>query len=149
LLVTEEAGENRRDIIVQPVDGSAPWPYAATAADETAARVSPDGRWVAYTSDESGRSEIYLDSYPKPGRRVAISSKGGAHPVWRADGRELYYWNNGTLLAVGVELRASEVPTVGAPSSLFRAPYYVGPNTMYDVSPNGKQFVIIKASSGS
>jgi serine/threonine-protein kinase len=149
LLVTEEAGENRRDIIVQPVDGSAPWPYAATSADETAARVSPDGRWVAYTSDESGRSEVYLDSYPRPGRRISVSWNGGAHPVWRADGRELYYWNDGTLVAVRLDVVPGEVPTVGKAIVLFRAPYYVGPNTMYDVSPNGKQFVIIKPASGS
>ena len=96
LLVTEETERNRRDIIVQPADGSTAWPYAATAADETAARVSPDGRWVAYTSDESGRAEVYLDSYPRPGRRVAVSSGGGVHPVWRGDGRELYYWSDGS-----------------------------------------------------
>jgi serine/threonine-protein kinase len=149
LLVTEETGENKRDIIVQPVDGSSPWPYAATSADETAARVSPDGRWVAYTSDESGRLEVYLDSYPRPGRRVSVSWNGGAHPVWRGDGRELYYWNNGTLVAVSVDAaRGEAAPSIGKASTLFRAAYFVGPNTMYDVSPNGKQFVIIKSSSG-
>jgi serine/threonine-protein kinase len=150
LLVTEEAGENNRDIIIQPVDGSAPWPFAATGADETAARVSPDGRWVAYTSDQSGRSEVYLASYPRPAHRVSISPDGGAHPVWRADGRELYYWNNGTLIAVRLDAVSGQaLPAVAQSSVLFRAPYYVGPNTMYDVSPKGDQFVIIKRSSGS
>jgi serine/threonine-protein kinase len=150
LLVTEEAGRNKRDIIVQPVDGSPPWPFAATSADETAARVSPDGRWVAYTSDESGRSEVYLDSYPRPGRRVSVSSNGGAHPVWRADGRELYYWNDGRLVAVRLDAVPGEAaPTVGVPIVLFRAPYYIGPNTMYDVSPDGERFVIIQSLAGS
>ena len=148
LLVTEETDRNKRDIIVQPVDGSAPWPYAATAADETAARVSPDGRWVAYTSDESGRSEVYLDSYPRPGRRVSVSWNGGAHPVWRADGRELYYWRDGTLVAVRLDAVAGKAaPAVGAPIVLFRAPYFIGPNTMYDVSPDGERFVIIQVTS--
>ncbi|HST07546.1 MAG TPA: protein kinase, partial [Gemmatimonadaceae bacterium] len=105
LLVTEEAGRNKHDIIVQPVDGSAAREYAATSADETAARVSPDGRWVAYTSDESGRSEVYLDSYPRPRRRISISANGGAHPVWRGDGQELYYWNDGRLLAVRLDAK--------------------------------------------
>ncbi len=147
LLVTEEAGDNKRDIIVQPADGSAPWPYAATSADETAARISPDERWVAYTSDESGRSEVYLDSYPRPGRRISLSSSGGAHPVWRADGRELYYWNDGRLVAVRIDPGSgTEPPKVGAPTVLFSAPYYVGPNTMYDVSPDGKRFVIVLSS---
>jgi eukaryotic-like serine/threonine-protein kinase len=149
LLVTEEAGSNQHDIIVQPVDGSAAWAYAATSADETAARVSPDERWVAYTSDESGRPEVYLDSYPRPGRRVSISSNGGAHPVWRADGRELYYWNSGRLVAVRLDTKPGGIPVVGPPTVLFRAPYYVGPNTMYDVSPDGQQFVIITSTDGS
>jgi serine/threonine-protein kinase len=145
LLVTEEAGGNQRDILIQPADGSAPWPYAATDADETAARVSPDGRWVAYTSDESGRAEVYLDSYPRPGRRVSVSWNGGAHPVWRGDGRELYYWNDGALMAVQLRTAPGDAaPAVGAQNVLFRAPYYVGPNTMYDASPDGKRFVIIE-----
>jgi eukaryotic-like serine/threonine-protein kinase len=150
LLVTEETDRNKRDILVQPVDGSTPWAYAATSADETAARVSPDGRWVAYTSDESGRSEVYLDSYPRPGRRVSISWNGGAHPVWRGDGRELYYWKDGALVAVRLDAVAGKAaPAIGEPVILFRARYYIGPNTMYDVSPDGERFVIIQPPSGS
>jgi serine/threonine-protein kinase len=150
LLVTEEADDNKHDIIVQPADGSAPWPYAATSADETAARISPDERWVAYTSDEAGRSEVYLDSYPRPGRRVLLSSNGGAHPVWRGDGRELYYWNDGRLMAVPVDAGSgARAPVIGEAAVLFSAPYYVGPNTMYDVSPDGKRFVIVVSSGGS
>jgi serine/threonine-protein kinase len=146
LLVTEETSSNHHDILVQPADGSAPRPYAATSADETAARVSPDGRWIAYTSDESGRSEVYLDSYPRPGRRVSVTSNGGAHPVWRGDGRELYYWNDGRLVAVRLDpMRGETAPAVGAPIVLFRARYYIGPNTMYDVSPDGERFVIIQS----
>jgi dipeptidyl aminopeptidase/acylaminoacyl peptidase len=146
LLVTEEAGRNQHDILVQPADGSAPWPYAATTADETAARVSPDGRWVAYTSDGSGRAEVYLDSYPRPGRRVAVSLGGGVHPVWRANGRELYYWSEGALVAAQVGAsRGDAPPAIGARTVLFRAPYFVGPNTMYDVSPDGQRFVIVRS----
>jgi tRNA A-37 threonylcarbamoyl transferase component Bud32 len=144
LLVTEETGHNGRDILIQPVDGSTAWPYAATAADETAARVSPDGRWVAYTSDELGRAEVYLDSYPRPRQRISISSSGGVHPVWRRDGRELYYWNEGALVAV--QLRAAggvAPPAVMRRTVLFRASYHIGPNTMYDVSPDGERFVIV------
>ena len=151
LLVTEEAGRNQHDILVQPADGSTPWPYATTSADETAARVSPDERWVAYTSDESGRMEVYLDSYPRPTRRVSISRNGGAHPVWRGDGRELYYWNDGALVAVQLDAVAGKgAPEIGAQTVLFHARYYIGPNTMYDVSPDGERFVIIQpANPGS
>jgi serine/threonine-protein kinase len=145
LLVTEEAGPNQHDILVQPADGSPARPYAATSADETAARFSPDGRWVAYTSDESGRPEVYLDSYPRPGRRRMISSGGGAHPVWRGDGRELYYWRDGALVAVRLDTAVGGAPPVlGEQTVLFRAPYYVGVNTMYDVSPDGERFVIVR-----
>ena len=145
LLVTEQTGGDKRDILVQPANGSPARPYAATPADEAAARASPDGRWVAYTSDESGRSEVYLDSYPKPGRRVTVSSGGGEHPVWRADGRELYYWNDGVLMAVQLDKASGDAPpAIGTRTILFRAPYDVEPNTMYDASPDGNQFVIVR-----
>ncbi len=145
LLVSEQAGSNGFDILVQPADGSSPWPYAATRANETAARVSHDGRWVAYTSDETGRAEVYLDSYPRPGRRVRVSWSGGLHPVWRGDGRELYYWNDGALVSVALDAASGDAaPAIGAQAVLFKAPYLVGQNTMYDVWPDGKRFVIVR-----
>ena len=147
LLVTEENGGNKHDIIVQPADGSPAYPYAVTSADETGARISPDERWVAYTSDESGRSEVYLNSYPHPGQRLRVSSGGGAFPVWRADGGELYYWNDDKLVAMQVDATLGAAPAIGAPTVLFSAPYYAGPNTMYDVSPDGKRFVIVVSSA--
>jgi len=145
LLVTEQAGRNRGDILVQPADGSPARAYAATSADETAARISPDGRWVAYTSDESGHTEVYLDSYARPGRRVTVSLGGGAHPVWRGDGRELYYWNDGALMAVELGAPWGDAPpAVGKRSVLFRMPYVGGWNTGYDVSADGQRFVIVR-----
>ncbi|MFL5607449.1 MAG: protein kinase domain-containing protein [Gemmatimonadaceae bacterium] len=145
LLVTEEAGPDRHDILVQPKDGSMARRYAATPADETAARSSPDGRWVAYTSDETGQPEVYLDSYPRPGRRVLISSGGGMHPVWRGDGRELYYWRDGALVAVQLDAAVGGIPPAArAQTVLFRTPYQSALNTMYDVSPDGKRFVIAR-----
>ncbi|MEO8334382.1 MAG: protein kinase [bacterium] len=144
LLVTDDAGQ-QHDILVQPADGSPAHPYVATGADETAARVSPDGRWVAYTSDESGAAEVYLDSYSQPGRRrVKISLGGGMHPVWRGDGRELYYWRDGALYAVRLAASVDGAPPVsGAQTELFRAPYQANLNTMYDVSADGQRFVIV------
>ena len=145
LLLTEDAGSNRHDILVQPSDGSPAHPYVASSADETAARISPDGHWVAYTSDRSGRAEVYLDSYPQRGRRATISSGGGVHPVWRADGRELYYWRDGALIAVPLDATVGDAPPArGAEKALFHAPYNVGLNTMYDVSPDGERFVIVR-----
>jgi dipeptidyl aminopeptidase/acylaminoacyl peptidase len=144
LMVTEEA-DGGHDVLVQPADGSPAYPYAATSADETTARVSPDGRWVAYTSNASGRPEVYLDAYPRPGRRVRVSSDGGEHPVWRGDGRELFYWRDGVLVAVGMGTSVGgAAPVVGTRTELFRAPYQGGVNTMYDVSPGGDRFVIVR-----
>jgi serine/threonine-protein kinase len=146
LLVTEQAGPDRNDILVQPKDGSTARPYAATPADESAARISPDGRWVAYTSDESGRAEVYIDSYPRPARRATISTGGGVHPVWRGDGRELYYWRDGALVATQLGAAAGDAPPArGDETVLFRSPYSMnGVSTMYDASPDGQRFVIVR-----
>jgi Tol biopolymer transport system component len=146
LLVTEDAGSGTYDVLVQPADGSPARPYAATSASESAARVSPDGRWVAYTSDASGRAEVYVDAYPLPGRAVRISMAGGMHPVWRGDGKELYYWRGDALVAapLGPSTNGAPPAPAGAESVLFRAPYEAAPNTMYDVSPDGERFVVVR-----
>jgi Tol biopolymer transport system component len=100
---------------------------------------------VAYTSDESGRAEVYLDSYTRPGRPVQLSPGGGLHPVWRGDGKELYYWNEGSLVAVRMgESVGDAPPLIGAQTVLFRASYEGGVNTMYDVSPDGQRFVVVQ-----
>jgi Tol biopolymer transport system component len=144
LLVSEEAGQDGFDILVQPADGSPARPYMSTSASENAAHVSPDGYWVAYTSDASGKAEVYLDSYPQTRRRVLVSSGGGMHPVWRADGRELYYWHDDKLVAVQIgEAKSGVPPVIGAHTMLFKAPYAGGVSTMYDVSPDGQRFVIV------
>lgn len=143
LLVTEEGAFRGRDVLVQPVDGSSARPYAATMAEEYGARISPDGRWVAFVSEETGRPEVYLDSYPTPGRRVRVSSGAGIHPVWRGNGRELYYWSEDRLMAVPFAAGGSW-PAIGEARLLFRAPYPGGPNAMYDVSPDGQHFIIAK-----
>jgi hypothetical protein len=74
-----------------------------------------------------------------------ISSGGGVHPVWRSDGRELYYWRDGALVAVPLGAAVGGAPPApGEQTVLFRAPYNVGVNTMYDVSPDGERFVIVR-----
>jgi serine/threonine-protein kinase len=147
LLVTEGAPQRQHDIIVQPVDGSPSRPYAATAEDELGARISPDGRWVAYTSDGEGQNEVYLDSYAQPGRRVRISEGGGIHPVWRGDGRELFYWKDGELVAVRLSNASGDAPpSVESRTTLFRMSYPGGVNTMYDVSADGQRFVVVRGS---
>ena len=145
LVVTDDRGAGGHDIILQPTDGSAARTYVGTSADELAARVSPDAHWIAYTSDESGTAEVYLDSYPRAGHRVQLSKNGGVHPVWRGDGRELYYWRGNALIAVALGApQGSSPPPVSAETALFQSGYLAGLNTMYDVSPDGSRFVIVR-----
>jgi hypothetical protein len=145
LLVSDDAGDNHFNILVQPTNGSAARPYAATRAQETAGRISPHTHWVAYTSNESGRDEVYVDSYPRPGYRAMVSQGGGVDPVWRADGRELYYWRGDALIAVGIDgSRAGRPPILGAEHVLFHSAYEHSLNSMYDVSPDGQRVVIVR-----
>ena len=144
-IVTDDFGPNGHDVVVQPADGSPPRAYVATSADETAARVSPDGHWIAYTSNASGKPEVYLDSYPWPTRRVLVSHGGGLDPVWRGDGRELYYWRGDSLVAVQLgATKGEQPPPIGDESVLFRSAYEAALNTMYDVSADGQRFVIVR-----
>ena len=145
LLVSEDAGGNRFDIVVQPTDGSARHAYATTRAQERTGRISPHTHWVAYTSNESGRDEVYVDSYPRPGYRALVSQGGGVDPVWRGDGRELYYWRGDMLVAVPIDgSRGGRPPILGAERVLFQLPYIHALNSMYDVSPDGQRFVIVR-----
>ena len=119
----------------------------ATPADEGfAGSLSPDGRWLAYTSDSTGRTELWVRPFPGPGPAVRVSSNGGAEPVWARNGKELYYIEGGTMMAVAVDAGASFnfKPAV----RLFESTY--GRNEQppsYDVTPDG-HFVMIKPDSG-
>jgi Tol biopolymer transport system component len=110
----------RQDLWVLPREGDAtPIPYSRTQANEVQGQVSPDGRWMAYASDESGRLEVYVQSFPTPGVKFTISSNGGAQPHWRGDGRELFYLAaDDTITAVDVT--PGETPRFGPPRPLFR-----------------------------
>jgi Tol biopolymer transport system component len=137
------AQAGNQDIWVQPMDGSAARPYVATPAHERGARASPDGRWVAYHSDETGRDEVYVQSYPTPGRKTLVSAAGGVHPAWRGDSRMLYYWQGEQLVAARVEPGGAGEPLVVRDRTpLFRAPYPGGVIAMYDVSPDGRRFIL-------
>ena len=104
LLVTS-LRETSWDILRVPLDSEPEArSYLATGAVEGAARFSPDGRWVALSSDESGRQEVYVRSFPDPSSKVQVSVTGGTEPVWSADGRRLYYRSGSQLMAARVSL---------------------------------------------
>ncbi len=150
LLAFYEGGHhptNQRDILVLSMQDSVPRPFLTTSFNERAAILSPDSRWLAYTSDESERDEVYVRRYPGAGGKVLISTEGGYEPVWAPGGRELFYRNGDTLMVVAVETEPAI--TVGKPRKLFEGSYFrAGANPEYDISPDGKQFVMIREEPG-
>jgi hypothetical protein len=109
---------------------------------QTAARVSPDGRWIAYESDESGRYEVYVQSFPASGGKWQISTAGGAEPRWRGDSKELFYVARGKLMAVEVKTGASTFEA-GIPRTLFAPPLASDQRrNRYVVTADGKRFLV-------
>jgi serine/threonine-protein kinase len=121
-------------------------PFLQTPANEGGPMFSPDGRWVAYVSDESGRKEIYVRPFPGPGGRWQISTDGGDEPMWARNGRELFYRNGDKMMATAVETKP--VFAAAKPKLLFEGHYETGFDfeSDYDVSPEGQRFLMVKAS---
>jgi serine/threonine protein kinase len=127
------------DLMALPVDGKhEPIPYADTKFSENNARISPDGNWVVYDSDESGKSEIYARPFPSGGGKWQISSSGGSFPMWNSDGLEVFYNQSaGVLMSVAVKT-AGSVFSAGTPTKLFEIPRC----NIMDISKDGKQFLV-------
>ena len=107
-------------------------------------RLSPDGRWLAYTSNEPGRVEVFVQPFPGPGGRSQISVDGGTEPVWSRDGRELFYVNGDKMMAV--EITTAPAFRAGTPRLLFEGRYLLSPNSIaaYDVSSDGQRFLRVQ-----
>ena len=138
LLVAEQPGGGR-DLSELRLDGERRLrPILATPFLEDAARLSSDGRWMAYHSNESGRLEVYVVRYPGPGERSQVSTSGGSNPVWSPDGRELFFQSGNKLMAAAIEttpeLRA------GAPKAFFEGPF----ESCFDIAPDGQRFVLVR-----
>jgi serine/threonine-protein kinase len=131
------------DLWVVPAGGGEPRPFLVTAAHESEGSFSPDGRWVAYVSDESGRRELYVRAYPGPGALVQVSRDGGRGPVWAPDGRTLYFGQGRRMMAAAFDGEGAE-PVVEAPTELFRGSYVRWGRTRYDLMPDGKSFVVVQ-----
>jgi serine/threonine protein kinase len=137
---------------ISPAGGDAkPFPMAASRYDEREGQFSPDGRSIAFQSNESGRFEVYLQPFPESTGKRLVSTNGGAQPRFRADGRELFYLAlDGTMMAVTLEPAAQgSIPEVGAPAALFSTRIAGGATLprnplkqQYDVSADGQRFLI-------
>jgi serine/threonine-protein kinase len=129
-----------------------PRPISSSQFTEAAGKFSPDGKWIVYCSTESGKPEVYVQPFPGPGPKIQISSEGGMDPVWRRDGKEVFYRNGDKMMSVSV---ATGPPfRAGRPRMLWEEEYMFSPSsscgikgpstTSYDVSPDGEHFLMTK-----
>jgi Tol biopolymer transport system component len=128
-----------------------PRPFLQTPTNEMQPAISPDGRWLAYASDESGRWEVYVQAFPQSGAKRAISTAGGVEPRWTRGGRELVYLGlDGTLTAV--EISSGAELEVGGTRPLFRAPLggeVTRYRNHYVVTADGQRFLVDIADESS
>ncbi|MFN9796349.1 MAG: protein kinase domain-containing protein [Gemmatimonas sp.] len=144
LMYRTDEGTGDQHVITMPMDKSAPPTPLVTTAVNWAPRFSPNGQWIAYSSDESGTAEIYVRPFPGAGGRIQVSNGGGSEPVWSRDGRTLYYRQGDALMAAAV----SVTPTFAVQSrrQLFAGAYEAsGPHANYDAAPDGRHLLMLKA----
>ncbi len=129
--------------------GEPPTPLIASPAAELNARLSPDSRWIAYESNESGRQEVYVRPFPNVNeQRIALSTAGGSTPVWAPDGREIFYMSGTTLMSVAVTTDGGTF-VAGKPEMLFDGPFDTTQSDNFDVFPDGNHFVMIETDPGA
>lgn len=110
--------------------------------------LSPNGKWVTYVSRESGRAEVYVESYASLAEKVAVSTDGGHTPKWSRDGRELFYRQGDALMAVSVD--TGTIFRSGKPRRLFAGPYRgESQEPAFDVSPDSRRFLMIKSDDAA
>jgi len=135
--------DTKFDLVMLPMSGDKkPISLLRTPFNESQGRISSDGRWIAYVSDESGTMEVYVQRFPSLGDKRIISIGGGVEPMWRKDGKELFYLSPGHSI-VSVPFEPTDPPLIGEPNPLFRAP--VNSSTTrnhYAVTPDGQRFLI-------
>jgi serine/threonine-protein kinase len=126
-------------------------PFLVTPFNERAPVFSPNGRWIAYVSNESGRDEVYVRPYSGPEQRVTVSSGGGTEPVWARNGRELFYREGDRMMVVSVSDAGRAPLSLGPPQQLFEGSYIRDPGNAaalpnYDVNEDGRAFLMIQPS---
>ena len=147
LIFSEQRPETAGDVFALPIDGDRePRVVLGASSRERGARLSPDGRSLAFESNVTGRDEIWVAPYPGPGAPIRISPHGGTEPVWSRDGRELYYLDGDTMMAVAVQ-RDPEL-RFEAPEELFNEPYFHYDRPSYDVAPDRRFIMIQRDAAG-
>ena len=149
IIVFASRGERNWDLWAMRLTGDRkPFPLRRTQFVDVNGSLSPDGRFLAFQSNESGRHEIYVQEFPEARSKWQVSTSGGREPSWRKDGRELYYRSaDARLMAVPVETGASF--TAGTPQPLFQARFApVIARSLYRPSPDGQRFLVTAVGSG-
>jgi eukaryotic-like serine/threonine-protein kinase len=150
LAFMRQNAQTSRDIYVLSLRAqSPPRPVVSTRAYEGGAEFSPDGHWMAYASDESGQTQVYLRPFPGPDRRWQVSTQGGTQPLWSRDGKEIFYRVGNKMMVVSVSADADLM--LSQPRQLFEQRYVFQNVSVanYDVSADGQRFVMIKDEAGS
>ena len=146
LLVTTSNAERNRDVWLVPTGPAGqPEPVFESPVVEHGAVFSPDGRWIAYSSDESGTVHVYVRPWPSLAQAIRVSVRDGAQPKWRADGRELFYvTSDGTIMAAAVTPGPGPL-RMGAPQRLFSTPMNLlsGLRNSYAPAPDGQRFLVL------
>jgi Tol biopolymer transport system component len=132
------------DVWVLPLEGDRkPFPFLQTPFRETDARFSPDGRWIAYRSNESGRPEVYVQTFPAGGGKWQVSTNGGQQPQWRGDGKELFYVSTDRKL-MAVDVKRGATFEAGLPKALFDFEAAKAHNLGYATSADGRRFLLLR-----
>ena len=142
--------KNVPDLWALPIESQGvgtPFPVVRTRFSEDQGQFSPDGRWIAYRTNESGQDEIYVQAFPGPGGKARVSTEGGSQPRWRRDGKELFFVApDNRLMAVPVALPSNgQAPNVSAPVALFSTGLASrgAPKHQYAVAPDGQRFLMV------
>jgi hypothetical protein len=158
LTFDQKDAQTRDDVWALPLDErTAPIALARSRFSEGSAKFSSDSRWIAYASDESGMSEVYVQAFPGPGPKIQVSKGGGYDPVWRRSGGELYYRNGARMMAVSIQL--SPALMASTPRQLWEGQYSDGAasscgmpgvsSSNYDVSADGRRFLMVRDDDSS
>jgi Tol biopolymer transport system component len=148
IALTHDDRRDRNDILIHDLESGDVMPFLASQYDEDHPAFSPDGALLAYAANDSGRSEVYVRSFPGPGGKYAISNHGGTGPIWSRDGSELFYTEGNKMMRVAV----TRTPRLAAspPQVLFETPDFVWERPRnYDVLADGSGFVIVRRGAGT
>ncbi len=136
-----------RDLWLLDISTGEATPFLVTPHQERAPKISPDGSLLAYVSDESGSSEVYLRTFPDTSGKWIVSHDGGIEPVWAPSGRELFYRSGDQVVAVSIDL--GPPVTIGTPTVLLEGAYVPNPmHANYDIHPDGDRFVMLRSGEG-